>query len=307
MMEVSSLMKLPSRILSAGVLLACAAAAQPMGKPETIVLWPGGAPGFRPSGEEQNMTTAEDRMVSGKSVLRLGNVSNPTMTIYAPPKGKANGASIVVFPGGGYRIVAYDLEGTEVCEWLNGLGITCALVKYRVPSPEGASRHASPLQDAQRAVGWLRHHAAQRGLDPSRIGVLGFSAGGHLSAVLSTNFDKRTYDRVDAADEASCRPDFTVLIYPAYLTTREDLTKVSPELAITPKTPPVFIVQTQDDSVPVEGSLFFYAALKAHKVPAEMHLYSKGGHGYGLRPSADPVSEWPSRAEAWLRRIGVLR
>ena len=191
---------------------------------------------------------------------------------------------MLVFPGGGYNILALDLEGTEICEWLNTLGVTAVLVKYRVPARAGQPRYAAPLQDAQRAIGMVRQRAGELGLDVKRIGVLGFSAGGHLAAAASTNFGSRTYDAVDAADTVSCRPDFTVLIYPAYLTVKEQGDKVAPELKVTGDTPPTFLVQTEDDGVRVETSLFYYAALRNAKVPAEMHLYPTGGHGYGLRP-----------------------
>jgi acetyl esterase/lipase len=214
---------------------------------------------------------------------------------------------VVVFPGGGYTILAMDLEGTEVCQWLNSLGVNCALVKYRVPVRAGLPRHGPPLQDAQRAVGMVRYRAAVWGLDPKRIGVLGFSAGGHLAAALSTNFDTRTYDAVDDADKLSCRPDFTLLIYPAYLTTKSDQgPKLAPELKVTAHTPPSFLIQAEDDSVGVENSLVYYAALRAARVPAEAHLFPIGGHGYGLRSTPQPITGWPHLAEAWLRSLGVL-
>jgi acetyl esterase/lipase len=167
-------------------------------------------------------------------------------------------------------------------------------------------RYAAALQDAQRAIGLVRHNAVKWGIDSSRIGALGFSAGAHLSAAVGNNFARRTYEAQDDADQASCRPDFMILVYPGYLTLREELTKVSPELNPSAQTPQTFIVQTQDDNVPVEGSLYYYAALKSAKVPAEMHLYAKGGHGYGLRPSTNPVSAWPKRLEEWLRAGGLL-
>jgi acetyl esterase/lipase len=209
-----------------------------------------------------------------------------------------------VFPGGAYRILAFDLEGTEVCSWLNSIGLNAALLKYRVPEPPGVSRYAAPLQDAQRAVGLVRSHAAAWHIDPKRIGVLGFSAGGHLAALLSNDYQTRSYSLFDDADRASCRPDFVILIYPAYLT-QEDRTSVAPELKLSSQTPPTFLVQTEDDPVHVENSLVYYRALKEAKVPAEMHLFSSGGHGYGLRPSPEAVSGWPALAEAWLRARGL--
>jgi acetyl esterase/lipase len=277
-------------------------------KEQTIVLWPGGAPGETGEiGPERDTTTSESNLVSGKPVIRLGNVSAPSLTIYKPPKGKSTGAAVLVFPGGGYNILAMDLEGTEICRWLNSIGVTGVLVKYRVPAKRDGPRAGAPLQDAQRAVRIVRQNAKSWGVDPARIGVLGFSAGGHLAAAVSNNYEKATYDAIDDVDQLSSRPDFTVLIYPAYLTLRNNPQKLPPDLRVTSNTPPTFIVQTEDDTVPVEGTLGYYAALKAAKVPAEMHIYAVGGHGYGLRPSAAPVSVWPKRAEEWLRWSGILK
>jgi acetyl esterase/lipase len=282
-----------------------AAAADPVPAP----IWPSKtAPGDTPLDQpEADTTKAGDNMVAGKRVARIGNVSTPTIAIYRPAKAQDTGAAVVVFPGGGYSILATDLEGTEVCEWLNSIGVTGVLLKYRVPARPARPRGAAPLEDAQRAVGLVRSRAAEWGIDPKRIGVLGFSAGGHLAAYVSTNFEKRAYAPVDAADQVSCRPDFTVLIYPAYLTVRQEGDKISPELAITGNTPPTFFAQTEDDPVRVETSLFYYAALKNAKVPAEMHLYPSGGHGYGLRRTEKTVTTWPLRIEEWMRSIGVLK
>jgi acetyl esterase/lipase len=198
-----------------------------------------------------------------------------------------------------------DLEGTEVCQWLNSAGVTAVLLKYRVPARKGLERYTAALQDAQRALSLARYHASDWHIDPRRIGIMGFSAGGHLSAAASTRFEKRTYEPVDEADQASCRPDFAMLIYPAYLT-REHGPELAPDLTVTSNTPPTFIVQAEDDPVHVENSLFYYLALKKAKVPAEMHLFAKGGHGYGLRESGQAVISWPKRAEEWMRGLGVL-
>ncbi|MCX6631599.1 MAG: alpha/beta hydrolase [Candidatus Solibacter sp.] len=292
--------------LSCLMLLVAAALAAADSTPSP--LWPGTAPGEKAAlGPERDTTKAPGALVAGKPVIRLGPVSNPTMTLYRAPAAGNTGATVVVFPGGGYSILAMDLEGTEVCEWLNSAGVNCALVKYRVPVRAGLPRHGPPLQDAQRAVGMVRHRAADWGLDPKRIGVLGFSAGGHLVAVLSTNFDTRTYDAVDEADKVSCRPDFTLLIYPAYLTAKSDQgPTLAPELKVTGNTPPSFLIQAEDDSVGVENSLVYYAALRTAKVPAEAHLYPVGGHGYGLRSTEKPITGWPRLAEAWLRSLGIL-
>jgi acetyl esterase/lipase len=276
--------------------------------PTVINLWPGAAPGEKGDiGEEKDMTKPTDGKPGAKSVIRLGNVSQPTITIYAPPAEKANGTSVVVCPGGGYNILAWDLEGTEVCEWLNSIGVTGVLLKYRVPKRAGLEKHTAPLQDVQRAIGIVRSRAQEWHLNPARIGVLGFSAGGHLAAAASNIYDERTYPHVDAADEASCRPDFAVLIYPAYLTVKEQGDKISPELNVTSKTPPSFIVMAEDDPVRVENALFYTLALKNAKVPAELHVYPTGGHGYGLRPNGHAVTTWPQRAAEWLDGLGFLK
>lgn len=275
--------------------------------PEPILLWPGRAPGETNQwGEEKDLTKPTDHQVAGRPVTRLGNVSQPTITVYSAPPDKATGTAVIVCPGGGYHILAMDLEGTEVVEWLNSIGVTGVLLKYRVPARPGRPRYEAPLQDAQRAVSLVRHRAAEWGIEPNRIGLLGFSAGAHLSAVASCRFDRRAYEPADAVDQVSCRPDFVLLIYPAYLTVASEGDKLAPELAVSSNTPPTFLVQTQDDHIRVECSLFYYLALKHARVPAEMHLYATGGHGYGLRPSPHPVSTWPQRAEQWLRNLGVL-
>lgn len=272
-----------------------------------IPLWPGTAPGETGGiGPEHDTTTAKDALVAGRRVTRITNVTTPTLTLFRAPDDQGAGAAVLVFPGGGYRILAWDLEGTEICEWLNKIGITAVLVKYRVPVREGLPRYAPPLQDAQRAMGIVRARAKEWNINPGRIGVLGFSAGAHLSAALSNNFEKRTYVRVDANDDISCRPDFAVLIYPGLIVPRNS-DKMDIEFQVTSATPPAFLIQTADDGVRVENSLAYYSALKAAKVPVEMHLYPSGGHGYGLRPSPNLVSTWPARAEEWMRSLGVLR
>jgi acetyl esterase/lipase len=272
----------------------------------TLALWPHGAPGAQPNaGPEIDTTTAKEPLVAGKPVIRLGNVSSPTLTLYAP-QGKNTGAAVVVFPGGAYRILAIDLEGTEVCAWLSSAGIACVLVKYRVPDSGPYPKSAAALQDAQRAFGIVRSHAADWHIDAHRIGVLGFSAGAHLSAALSTHFDQRLYDPVDAADQLSCRPDFAAIIYPGYLALAEQNFAPNSEIHVTAQTPPSFILQAEDDPVHVENSTVYFLALKNAKVPAEMHLYAEGGHGYGLRRNGLPVTAWPRLVEAWLQTIHVL-
>jgi acetyl esterase/lipase len=268
----------------------------------TVPLWPHPQAG---TGAEIDATTSKDRLVAGKPVIRLTNVSNPTITAY-PPSGKNMGAAVVVFPGGAYRLLAIDLEGTEVCAWLNSIGVTCVLLKYRVPDSGPYPKSAAALEDAQRALGVVRAHADQWHIDRDRVGVLGFSAGAHLAAALSTHFDQRLYDPVDAADQLSCRPDFSVIVYPGYLAISEQNFAPNPEIHVTEKTPPSFIVQAEDDPVHVENSTVYFLALNHAKVPAEMHLYGQGGHGYGLRPTELPVTRWPALVETWMRTIRVL-
>jgi acetyl esterase/lipase len=245
----------------------------------TIKLWPNGAPGAQPNpAPEVDTTKSTDNLIAGKPLIRLGNVSSPTLTLY-PAKGKSTGAAVVVFPGGGYQILAIDLEGTEVCNWLNSAGIACLLVKYRVPNTGPSPKSDAALQDAQRALGLVRQHAAEWHIDPRRIGVLGFSAGGHLAAAISTHYDKRLYEPIDAADQLSCRPDFAVVIYPGYLANAEKDFAANPDINPTADTPPTFIVQAEDDPVHVENAVVYFLQLKKAKVPAELHIYANGGHG----------------------------
>ena len=263
---------------------------QPAPGHTTLAVWPHAAPGAQPNpGPEIDTTTAKDNLIAGKPLIRLGNVSAPTLTLYAPT-GNNTGAAVVVFPGGGYRILAIDLEGTEVCEWLNSAGITCVLLKYRVPDSGPYPKSSAALQDAQRALGIVRSHATEWHIDPHRIGVLGFSAGAHLAAALSTHFEQRLYDPVDAADQVSCRPDFAVIVYPGYLALEEQNFAPNADIHVSDKTPPSFIVQAEDDPVHVENATVYFQALKNAKVPAELHIYAEGGHGYGLRRTALPVT-----------------
>lgn len=276
---------------------------------EPIPLWPGVPPGDSPDDgakPEADMTKSTENLVGGKRLIRLGNVSSPTITVYPVAKGQNTGTAVLVFPGGAYQILAMDLEGTEVCEWLNSLGVTAVLLKYRVPKRPGRDRHAAPLQDAQRAVGLVRHRAAEWGVNPQAIGVLGFSAGGHLAAAVSTTYSERTYTKVDEADTVSCRPDFSLLIYPAYLTVKEQQDTVAPELTVNSNTPPAFLMMAQDDPVRVENVLGYSRALRQARVPFALHVYPSGGHGYGLRRTKEDVTSWPDRAAEWLRSLGRL-
>ena len=301
------------------VLAFCALSAQtPVWQPSPghtqVSIWPGAVPDAqRVTGPENTATDTKD-LVAGRPWVYVGNVSRPTMTVYSPT-GKNTGAAVVVFPGGGYQILAIDLEGTEVCDWLTSKGITCVLLKYRVPGeglyPKSGPYPKSPvaLEDAQRTVGLVRFHAAEWHIDPHKIGVLGFSAGGHMVAAISTHFEHRLYPAVDAADKVSCRPDFAVALYPGHLSLADNSFALNPDIRthITRQTPPTFLLQNENDHVDrVEDSLSYYAALKKAGVPVEMHLYAEGGHAFGLRRTSLPATAWPQLVETWLRTIGMV-
>lgn len=274
---------------------------------EVIRLWTGTPPGpERKVGEEQDLSKPDSRNVAGRSVIRLGNVSTPEAHVYLPPKEKRTGAAVVICPGGGYSILAWDLEGTEVAEWLNDNGVTAVVVKYRVPTREIDPKWLLPVQDAQRSISLTRSHAEEWGVDPERIAVLGFSAGGD-TAVRTALATKRHYEPVDAADEQPCRANAGIFIYPAYLTNKAK-TGLVDDVRVTKETPPCFLVHAFDDGVTPESSLFLALALKKAGVASELHMYDTGGHGYGLRPVRNvPVTTWPSACEAWLRRNEWIR
>jgi acetyl esterase/lipase len=278
-----------------------------------IAIWPGVPPNARPVENAEVSGTVIDaagrpRLVGGKPWIYVDKVSRPTMTIYSPV-GHNTGAAVVVFPGGGYNVLAIDLEGSEVCDWLTTKGITCVLLKYRVPCVKtGPYRDCrTALEDAQRALGLVRSQAAQWKIDPHKIGVLGFSAGGHMVATISTHFEKRLYPRVDAADSVSCRPDFAIALYPGHLAVPERKFVLNPDIRVSSRTPRTFLLQAEDDPVdPVENSLVYHAALRKAGVPVELHLFAKGGHAFGLRRTEAPITEWPSLVEKWLGAIGVI-
>jgi len=272
----------------------------------TLSLWPNGNPESYSGNPETDITKTTDRLVEGKALQHLTNISKPTLAFYPAPSNNNTGATLVVFPGGGYRILAYDLEGTEVCTWLNSIGMNCALIKYRVPMEKRFPESTADLEDAQQAVRLTRSHAAEWHLDPHRIGVLGFSAGGHLVVILGNHPDfKRTQEPASEA-AISARPDFIVAIYPAYLADPPALTQLAHGIDPIATAPPTFLLQAEDDPVHVENVLVYAQALKQLKVPTELHVYSEGGHGYGLRPSALPVTHWPSLVETWLHTIHIL-
>jgi acetyl esterase/lipase len=278
-----------------------------------IPIWPSTPPNPQPvAGPETVTTTGKDSFVAGKPWMAISNVTKPTMTVYSPT-GKNTGAAVVVFPGGGYQILAIDLEGSEVCDWLTAKGITCILLKYRVTDigdyPKSGPYPETPmaLEDAQRTMGLVRLHAAEWHIDPHRIGVLGFSAGGHLVAAISTRFQQRLYPAIDAADKESCRPDFAIALYPGHLWIHEEKFELNSEIQVTRDTPPTFLVQAENDGVDsINNSLVYYMALKKAGVSVEMHSYAQGGHAFGLRRTKFPITRWPELVETWLRTTGMI-
>jgi acetyl esterase/lipase len=273
-------------------------------------IWPGAVPDAMPNQKPESVGPPPDR----EWWPRANNVSHPTMTMYAA-KGRNTGVAVVVFPGGGYQFLAMDLEGTEICDWLTSRGITCVLLKYRVPDsgPTMKNGHGyypkvqTALQDAQRTLGLVRQHAAEWQVDPNKVGVIGFSAGGHLAAAVSTHFAQRTYPSVDAADQLSCRPDFAIVVYPGHLWTPGTELTLRSDIRVPADAPPTFLLHAEDDPVdPVKHSLTYYAALQKAGTPAEMHLYAQGGHAFGVRPSKLPIAQWPHLVETWLVTIGIV-
>ncbi|WP_165250951.1 alpha/beta hydrolase [Paludisphaera soli] len=282
-----------------GLVAPTSPAEEPRG-PLVLDVWPGPAPG-------EVGSIGPEKYLDVTPIKRLANVSHPTLTVYRPAPDKDTGASVVICPGGGYHILAMDLEGDEVAAWLNTIGVTGIVLKYRVPRREGTpdgEKPIQPLMDVQRAVKIVRSKAAEWKLDPNRIGVLGFSAGGHLSAAASTRFDEPVYPQKDEIDKLSPRPDFAVLIYPGGMERLDEAD--NPVAHVTAETPPMFLAHAGDDNVSPINSVNMYSALKKAGVPAELHIYATGGHGFGLRPSEHPCSTWPRRCEEWLRTSKLL-
>jgi acetyl esterase/lipase len=285
-------------------LLALSLMLAPAGLPAgdlTLKLWPGRAPGdaadFGPEREEPGKP-------GQRPVIRLTGVTEPSITLFRAAR--PSGAAVLIAPGGGYNILAWDLEGTEVAAWLNSIGVTAVVLKYRVPRRDKDHPHVAPLQDAQRAIRLTRRNAKAWGIDPDRLGMLGFSAGGHLTVMAGTHWDEATYEPVDDADQLSCRPDFLIPIYPAYLGDPQEPMKLNPLVRVTERTPPTFLAVTYDDENRGAQAALLLVELKKHGVPAELHVFLRGGHGYGLRPSEDAVSGWPRLCEQWLRAGGWL-
>jgi acetyl esterase/lipase len=287
---------------------------QPARGQEQIVLWPDGPPDPRPGvGVEalhyalKDRATNEKKLVGGKPYMYIENVTQPTVTIYRPPDKTAATPAVIVYPGGGFNVLAIDIEGTEICDWLLANGIACALLKYRVPCDHQGPYRECPSAhvDAQRAMSIVRSRAAEWRIDPNRIGVIGFSAGAHMAIVASTRFE-RLYPAVDDADKTSSRPDFALVLYPGRVAKRKDFTP-NPDIQVTERTSPTFLVHAYDDPMnPVENSLAYAAALRKAGVPSEIHIFANGGHAFGLRRIASTATAWAPLAEAWLKAIGVI-
>lgn len=290
---------------------------QPSSGHQQISIWPEDKmPDPLPVPKKEYVTTITHPLIAGKPFIEVWDVTQPTMTIYSP-KTKNTGITIVVFPGGGFHALAIDLEGTEICHWLSSQGITGVLLKYRVPNSgpnwnsdcncEVHPKSPTALEDAQRTIGLLRLNAAKWHINPHKIGVMGFSAGGFMVADISTHYKTRAYTPVDAADKESCRPDFAVALYPGHIRLKDEKFILNPDISFTKKTPPTFIVQAENDPQDsIDNSILYYTGLKNAGVPVEMHLYAHGGHGFGIRKTDSAITQWPPLIETWLRTIGMI-
>lgn len=290
------------------LLLALALPAFAIEPAQVLDVWPGKPPGeIGATGAEADTSQPGKGLVAGRELIRLGNVSKPQMHVFLPPKEKATGACVVVAPGGGFNILAWDLEGTEVAEWLNSIGVAAVVLKYRVPTAKFDPKWLGPQMDGQRAIRLTRSHAKEWNIDPARVGVLGFSAGGCLTVRLALEFEKQTYAPIDEADKLSCRPDFAAPIYHAY-SFDEKSGAFRNDLIIPKNTPPLFFVHAWDDRIDPRNALILATQTKAAGIPCEVHIYDAGGHGYGLRPVAElPVTTWPARCAEWMDRNGWLK
>ncbi len=270
-------------------------------EPMQLKLWPQGAP------EKPGVKIEAEKEVPKKSaddVQRITNVTEPMITVFKPEK--PNGTAVLVCPGGGYGILAYEHEGSQVCEFLNQHGVTGILLKYRVPRRDPNDPSREPLQDAQRAMGLIRHHAAEWGLKPDRIGILGFSAGGHLTVMTTLHANDRTYTTDPVLDVEDATPNFAIPVYPAYLVSKEDITRLLPGFEVTAKSPPMCLIHGGDDPWPASASALLYLEYKKLNLPCELHIYAKGGHGFGMRKSGGPVNDWPNRVAEWMKSMGYI-
>lgn len=282
-------------------LLLIAAGSALAADPVVLKLWPGGAPEKPGVKIEPEKTIVKE---PSDGVVRLTNVSEPMITVFKPEK--PNGTSVLVCPGGGYGILAYEHEGSQVCEYLTKHGVTGILLKYRVPKRDPADPSREPLQDAQRAIGLIRHHAKEWGLDPNKVGILGFSAGGHLTVMTALHANERTYTTDPALDVEDATPNFAIPVYPAYLVSKEDPYKLLPGFEVTAKSPPMCFVHAHDDSWSASASALLYLEYKKLGLPAEVHIYAKGGHGFGMKQKGLAVDHWPDRVAEWMKSMGYI-
>ena len=278
--------------------LACSFAAP---EPITLPLWPDGPPSAM--APQSDATAKLIQSYGGPTPTRLTDVTEPTVTIYRPEK--PNGASVIVAPGGGFMFLSYSFEGTQVCEWLNTLGVTAVLLKYRTPTRDEAEPFTLPVQDAQRTLGLVRHHAAEWGLDPQRVGLLGFSAGANLAGHAAWDRTARTYPQKPELDDPR-GPDFLVFIYGGGFLDKEDKTKFRPGFSVPADAPPAFFLVAHDDKTnPIEAALL-YLEYKKQNLSAELHICAKGGHGFGMKQDKNPINDWPQRCAEWMQSIGLL-
>lgn len=307
-------MRLRSLLPAAALLSSIPFAHGQLPQPRTVLpLWPTAAPeAAAAAGPEHDVTTDKDALISGHRSARLTDVTQPTLTVYSPKQGTdGQGAAALVFPGGGYVRLAWDGEGLDTCDWLTSVGVTCLLVKYRVPFKERYPANPADLEDAQQAMRLARQHAAAWGIDPQKIGAVGFSAGAHLAVLLSTHPDDTHVLSTPAAPEVNAGTDarlnWAMVIYPGYLTAPPALQELDPVVKPNAFTPPTFLLQAENDPVHVQNALVYFRALAEAKVPTEMHLYPTGGHGFGVHPLNSPETHWTDLATTWLHTIGMLK
>ena len=274
---------------------------------QEIKIWSDGLP----AGSVQLDTKKVEELKAKEAAHKRGHkliVDSPTLTIYPAEEAKANGCAVVICPGGGYNVLAWQHEGVELAQWFNSIGVSAFILKYRVPRRIPDKIHWEPMQDVQRAIRLVRHNAEKYRIDPERIGVLGFSAGCHLTVISGVQYETKCYEPVDEVDQQSARPDFICPIYAAYMADgyKDDVAALGSLITVTEKTPPTFMAVTWDDKFRGAQSALLFARLRENNVPAELHAYSKGGHGYGIRESDNPVSKWHHHLESWLRSNGFL-
>jgi endo-1,4-beta-xylanase len=296
---------MPRFITSLGLtaLLCFPAAAQPAAD-VVQPIWPKSPPQWDAPAEQERDTTGEDgRMVAGRRVVRLGFVSVPELHVYRAKSGPGETA-VLVCPGGGYNILAWNLEGTEIAQWLQGIGVTAVVVKYRVPTSRSDRNWLAPVQDMQSAISLVRSGAIE-GVSPKRIGVLGFSARGNAAARTATAA-QRFYDPIDDRDLAKCNADFAILVYPAWLVEKEDQSQLIEDLEVSETSPPMFFAHAYDDRVTCMSSVTLFSELRRHGVASALHIFSSGGHGFGARPSGQATDAWPALCQAWMEQQGWL-